>query len=179
MLNGKYQRKVKNGNFFRQKFFFLDFGQKLKNQRHIIIVEKSEFSESGVGFAICCQTEPSGEENGIFGAFFGQKWLFWRLGPPLNNFFLRFFDGQQQAQVQLPFYHFGFFRPFLADFYVFVISAPNPKTNTTSLQWNNLNSHNLESDLQQVAKRSPQDGKTAFFGHFLAKNGSFCHGAQL
>ena len=61
----------------------------------------------------------------------------------------------------------------------FWILAENPKTNTTLLLPKNLNFCIPESDLQYVAKQSPQETKMAFLGHFLAKNGLFGQWAHL
>ena len=55
----------------------------------------------------------------------------------------------------------------------FWILAKNPKTNTTSLQWKNLNFHNLESDLQYVTRRI---AKRHFLGIFWLNMALFAMG---
>ena len=51
----------------------------------------------------------------------------------------------------------------------FLILTKNPKTNTTLLLPKNVNLQNLKSDCQYLTRRSREDSKAAFFGHFWPK----------
>ena len=130
MLNGKTQPKVKNGIFSGKKCHFWILAENPKTNTTLLQPKNLNFHIPESDLQYVAKRSPQETKMAFFGHFLAKNGLFGRWGPPQNNYFFRFFNGQQQSQVQLSFSHFGFFQPFLADFQVFEKSAKKSKNLT-------------------------------------------------
>ena len=122
MLNGKNRPKVKNGIFSGKKCRFWILAKNPKTNTTLLQPKNLNFHIPESDLQYVAKRSPQETKMAFLGHFLAKNGLFGRWGQPQNNYFFRFFNGQQQSQVQLPFSRFGFFQPFLADFQVFVKS---------------------------------------------------------